>query len=122
MQKYSNSYPKRGEIFIADLDPGFGRELHKKRPVLILSGNKINKGTINAIIVPSSTQLPNNTGPDAVQIDKGEGVDKPSVLLPIFIRSIDQKRLIKKVGSLSKIKMREVEESICLVLDLEEEL
>jgi mRNA interferase MazF len=122
MQKYSNDYPKRGEIFIADLNPGFGRELHKKRPVLILSSNKVNEGTINTIIVPSSTQIPTATGPDTVLIDKSQGVDKPSVLLPIFMRSIDQKRLIKKIGTLSKSKMREVEESISLVLDLEKEL
>ena len=113
---------KRGDIWIVDLNPGFGREIHKKRPALILSSNKVNAGTINAIIVPSSTQLPATIGPDMVKIDNAEGVDRPSVLLPIFIRSIDQKRLIKKVGVLSKIKMREVEESIRLILNLEEEL
>lgn len=119
MQKHLNNYPKRGEIFIADLNPGFGRELHKKRPVLIISSDKLNENTIHAIIVPSSTQLPNALGPDMVRIGRDEGADKPSVLLPVFMRSIDQTRLIKKIGSLSKNKMQEVEKSLKLVLDLQ---
>ena len=119
MQKLSDKYPKRGEIFIADLDPSFGRELHKKRPVLIISNDNINQGTSNVIIIPASTQFPKTPGPEMILIDKQEGLDKQSALLPIFIRSIDQERLIKKIGTISKTKMQEVEESTKLVLSLE---
>lgn len=113
---------KRGDLWIVDLNPGFGREIHKKRPALIISSNNINKNTKDVIVVPASTQVFATIGPEVIPIDKETGVDQPSVLLPVLIRSVDQQRLIKKVGYISKAKMQEVEESIRLVLDLEEEL
>jgi len=52
---------------------------------------------------------------------KIKGLDKKSVLLPVFIKSIDQERLIKKIGVIPKIKLQEVEEAIKIVLDLKKE-
>ncbi len=119
MQKPLINYPKRGEIFIADLDPSLGRELRKKRPVVIVSRNFINKDTSSVIIIPASSRVPHTIGLEMVSVGKAEGLDKESVLLPVFIRSIDQQRLIKKIGILFKTKMEEVEESIKLVLDID---
>lgn len=110
---------KRGDIWIVNLEPGFGRELHKKRPALIISHNNINNNTKDVIVVPSSTQIFNIIGPEVILIDEKTGVDKPSVLLPVLIRSVDQQRLIKKIGSISKTKMEEVEEALKLVLDID---
>lgn len=108
----------RGDMWIVDLDPGFGRELRKKRPALIISTNAIQQAGVNAIIVPASSQVPKTIGIEMVPIGKKEGLTKPSVLLPVFIRHIDQKRLMKKIGSLSKGKLREVEKAINVVLGL----
>lgn len=107
----------RGDIWLVNLDPGFGREIHKKRPALIISANAIHQNTANAIIIPASSQVPKTIGVEMVLVGKKEGLDKSSVLLPVFIRHIDQERLIKKIGSLPKVKMREVEEAIKIVLD-----
>lgn len=107
----------RGDIWLVDLDPGFGREIHKKRPALIVSTNAIHSDTTNAIIIPASSHVPKTIGVEMVVVGKKEGLDKPSVLLPVFIRHIDKERLIKKIGSLSKEKLREVEEAIKIVLD-----
>lgn len=118
MQKSLKTYPKRGEIFVADLNPSFGREIHKKRPVLIVSTDRLNEATTHAIIIPSSTQVPKIVGPDMVKIGQAQGLDKPSILLPLFIRSIDQDRLIKQIGTIDEKTMQEIEESLKLVLDL----
>lgn len=107
----------RGDVWLVDLDPGFGREIHKKRPALIVSTNAIHQDTTNAIIIPASSQVPKTIGVEMVVVGKKEGLDKPSVLLPVFIRHIDQERLIKKISSLSKVKLREIEEALKIVLD-----
>lgn len=57
-----------------------------------------------------------------VQVGKQDGLDKESVLLPVFIRSIDKDRLIKKAGRLSKEKLQEVEKALKLVLGIAEEV
>lgn len=118
MQKSGKNYPKRGQIYIANLDPGFGREIHKKRPVLIISDNVFNQTRNHVIIIPSSSIRPPLLTPEIISIGKPKGLEKESVLILIFIRSIDQDRLIKKVGQISKNKMQDVEEALKLVLGL----
>src|SRR5438270_7824426 len=93
---------KRGDIWIVDLNPGFGREIHKKRPVLIISKNIIHQTTINVIIIPISSQVPQTIGPEMILLDNETGLEKPSVAFPLFIRSIDQARLVKRVGSINQ--------------------
>ena len=66
MQKSGKSYPKRGEIYIADLDPAYGLEIHKKRPALIISNNALNRALPTVIIVPFSSIMPQEFGPDLV--------------------------------------------------------
>lgn len=103
---------------MVNLEPGFGREIHKKRPALILSKNSIHTNSDHVIIIPASSLVPKIVGIEMVTIGKKEGLDKSSILLPIFIRSIDQQRLIKKVGKIPKTKLQEVENIIKIVLDL----
>lgn len=112
---------KRGQVWLVNLQPGFGREIHKKRPALIISANSINNYTPYVVIVPASSQIPKMIGTEMVSVGKKEGLDKQSVLLALFIRNIDQERLIKKIGSVSKAKLQEAEEAIRLVLDLQKE-
>lgn len=107
---------KRGEIWLIDLNPGFGREMHKKRPALIISDNVVNNSPAHIIVIPASSQVPKIIGVEMVVVGKKEGLDKNSVLLPLFIRSIDKERLVKKVGTLSKAKLLQVEQAIKIVL------
>lgn len=112
---------KRGELWIVDLDPGFGREVHKKRPALVISQNSLHQDTTNAIIIPVSSQVPQIIGIEMVLVGKDEGLDKQSVLLPVFVRSIDQDRLVKRIGKLSKDKLAQVEQALKIVLGVTEE-
>lgn len=119
-QRSSRSYPKRGEIYIADLNPGFGREIHKKRPVLIISNDILNQTSFTTVITPFSSIVPQFISPDMVEAPQLKGLDKESVILIDKIRSIDKERLMEKVGRLSQAKLSEVEESLKLVLGMVE--
>jgi mRNA interferase MazF len=49
---------KRGEIWVANLNPPRGREVSKIRPVLIIQANElINAGTPMVIVLPLTTQV-----------------------------------------------------------------
>lgn len=119
MKKPLINYPKRGEIFVADLNPSFGREIHKKRPVLVISNNILNQVLPTVVIIPFSSIVPQFIGPDMVKVNRQKGLDKSSTLIVNQIRSIDRERLVKKAGKLSKIDLEQVEEAIKIVLDLE---
>lgn len=110
----------RGEIWLTNFNPAFGTELHKNRPSLIISSNKVNKHYPRVIVIPISTK--NYSGLSVVQItSKASGLERQSVILPAEIRAVDKIRLIKKVGKISRNKIREVEEVIKLVLGMDEE-
>ena len=111
-------YPKRGEIYIADLNPAFGREIHKKRSVLVISSDVINKNFPTVIMLPFSSIVPLGIGADTIKVSKSAGLNKDSVILATQIRSIDKSRLVEKVGKLSAEKLEEVEDSLKLVLGM----
>lgn len=117
-QTPSNIYPKRGEIYLADLNPGFGQEIHKKRPVLIISTNALNRTLPTVVIIPYSSVVPQFVGLDVVIFLSQGGLDKKSALIVNQIRSVDKVRLDKKIGKISKAKLSEVEESLKIVLGI----
>lgn len=117
-QTPSNIYPKRGEIYLADLNPGFGREIHKKRPVLIISTNALNKTLPTVVVIPYSSIVPQFVGLDVVIFLSRRGLDKKSALIVNQIRSVDKVRLGKKIGKITKAKLLEVEESLKIVLGI----
>lgn len=110
---------KRGEIWLTNFDPGFGTELHKMRPSLVISSNEVNKHHPRVIVLPVSTK--NYSGLSVVNIASREsGLDKESVILPVEIRAVDKIRLTKRLGKVSKNKLTQVEEAAKLVLGFEQ--
>jgi mRNA interferase MazF len=48
---------QRGEIYWANLEPSFGKEIGKVRPVLILSNNQQNLYSPLVIVLPITSSL-----------------------------------------------------------------
>lgn len=113
----------RGEIWTTNLlEGGVGFEISKKRPGLVISSNNINSKSPIVIIIPISSQISQVIGPERVLLPKKEaGLEKDSMLLVYQLRAIDKTRLGKKVGKISKEKIKEVEEALRLVLSLDED-
>lgn len=110
---------KRGEIWIVNLEPSLHREMHKKRPAIVISNNIFHEKTYHVIVIPISSQAPKIVGPEMILVSQKEGLDKQSIALPLFIRSIDQERLVKKIGTLSEAKLQAIGESLKFVLQLD---
>jgi len=111
-------YPKRGSIYIANLDPALGREMRKKRPILVISENTLNQALFTIVVIPFSSLIPAFVGLDLVVFKKQTGLDKKSVLIVNQLRAIDKSRLVSKAGLISSAKMQEVEAAIRAVLGL----
>ncbi len=111
---------RRGDIWTADLRPGVGYEIAKKRPVLIISTDAVNTISPTVIVIPITSQQYTVIGPERVPVTKEESnLAKHSFALITQMRSIDKTRLIKKVHVLPVAKMKEIEAGIRIVLDLE---
>ncbi len=89
---------RRGEIWLARLDPVLGSETGKTRPVLIIQndiGNRHSPTTIVAVVTEYSERKASY--PFCVAVKKDEGLDKDSVVNMSQIRTIDKKRLVSPI-------------------------
>ena len=111
---------RRGEIYLADLDPARGHEQAGARPVLIIQndiGNHYSSTTIAAAI---TSRISKKRLPVHVEISAQESeLPRDSVVLLEQIRTLDKERLIRKMGELPLEKMRVVNIAIHKSLDLE---
>ena len=102
---------KRGDIFIANLSPSRGSEQFGIRPVVIIQSDKYNFNSPTTIVAAVTGMKKNLTQSTHVTI-KAELLKKESVILLEQIRTIDKSRLIKRIGSISKRKMREIDKAL----------
>jgi len=107
------------EICLADLDPKFGTESRKSRPVLIVQSDLLNKVHPSTIVCPITTNIKNGVSILRVNLKKGEGgMKKPSSIMIDQIRAIDNKRFVKKIGTLPKKLQSLVVNNIAIILDI----
>ncbi|MBC8488752.1 MAG: type II toxin-antitoxin system PemK/MazF family toxin [Bacteroidetes bacterium] len=112
---------KQYEIWVADLSPRIGTEPGKTRPVLILQTNLLNKTSHpSTIICPITTNIKKDTSILRVHIKKGTAnVQEDCAVMIDQMRAIDNKRLLKKIGSLTKELILKIKENVLIILDLE---
>ena len=110
---------KQYEIWIADLNPKFGTESGKTRPVLVIQTDLLNKVHPSTIICPITTNIRKRVSILRVNLKQGQaGLKKESAIMIDQIRAIDNKRFLQKIGELPKTLIPKVEENIKIVLDI----
>ena len=107
------------EVWIADLDPRFGAEPGKKRPVVVVQSDLINGKINTTMICPITTKLIAAANILRLRLLKGEaGLSQDSDVLVSQIRAIDNNRFIHKLGSLHPTKQLLLDRCLSIVLDL----
>ena len=110
---------KRGDIFLANLEPIKGSEQGGMRPVLIIQNDISNKYSPVTIIAAITSKVFEKEFPTNVFLTKQESkLDKDSTIMLNQIRTIDKSRIIKRLSSLSYIIMRKVDLAIKISLSL----
>ena len=112
--------PRRGEIYLCSFDPTVGHEIKKTRPALVIQndiGNGYSALTIVAAITSTISPVPY---PVEVVIDPaaGNGLDTKSSIRLDQIRTVDRKRLVKRLGIVDSATMTKVDEALKISLGL----
>ena len=111
---------KRFDIWIADLNPPNGTEPGKIRPVVIVQTDLLNNFHPSTLVCPLTTNVIHGAEILRVNLAKNEGgLKKRSAVLIDQLRAIDNKRLIKKSGSLTKTTKTKLMNNLKVVLDLD---
>ncbi|MFH1975700.1 MAG: type II toxin-antitoxin system PemK/MazF family toxin [Pseudomonadota bacterium] len=94
---------KRGDIFLAALDPVVGREISKTRPVVVVSNDKNNEFSGTVTILPITSKSTQTVYPFEVFLPMDHAnLPKDSKIKADQIRTLDKSRLIKHIGALDK--------------------
>jgi len=107
------------EIYLANLNPKKGHEVGKTRPVVVIHSALIEGVLQTSIVCPITTQLSAATLL-RVHIPFKEtsttGLSEPSDVIVDQIRSIDNQRLIKKLGELPTAQIEQLQKSLQTIL------
>lgn len=110
---------KRGEVYLVGFDPTVGAEIQKTRPALILQNDSANRSSSITIVAAITSQIDDRLYPTEVLLLPPEGgLRSASVVLLNQIRSIDMRRLIRRLGSLKPATMEKVDRALRISFDL----
>ena len=110
---------KRGDIFIADLNPVQGSEQGGIRPVLIVQNDRGNRFSPTVICVAMTSQLSKNDLPTHVWVSaKDSGLKSDSLVLCEQIRTIEKRRLKSHAGYISGLALERVNTALCAAMGI----
>ena len=114
--------PQYGYLYLADLNPRFGTEPGKVRPVVVVQTNSLNRYHPSTVICPLTTKVAGFENPLRVAIPKGvSGLTRPSDILVDQVKAIDNRRLRRKLAALPDPYLSELRQKLLLILDFIEE-
>ncbi|HEX7339769.1 MAG TPA: type II toxin-antitoxin system PemK/MazF family toxin, partial [Rhodanobacteraceae bacterium] len=94
---------KRGEIWLAALDPTVGSEIRKSRPCVVVSPPEMHDYLRTAIVAPMTTG--SHPAPFRIPV-RFRG--KTGLILLDQIRTLDKVRLVKRLGAANAATMTSV--------------
>ncbi len=110
---------RRGDIYIANLNPFRGSEQGGTRPVLVLQNNDGNFYCPTLIVAPLSSKLKKTNLPTHFLLKKGRGLYTDSIVELEQIKTIDKSRVQRYVGKITPEQMSGVEDAIRESLGME---
>ena len=103
---------RRGDVFVANLDPTIGVEIKKARPVIVFSNDSINRFSQLAVVVPLTKNIA-HLSPSHALIPKGVArLTFASKAVTEQIKAVDKRRLVKRLGSLPPALLAQVERAL----------
>ena len=93
---------KQGEVWIINLDPSMGSEMKKSRPCVILNNDTVGKLALKVIAPLTDYKAHYALVPWMVTVEPTSvnGLKKRSSIDLFQVRSLSQKRLVQKIGTI----------------------
>ena len=112
---------RRGEIYFVDLDPVRGREQSGRRPVLVISSDKINSKplVVSVVVGTKGENIPRDYSTNVRLSPAQTGLPIETVFLCFQIRAIDHNRFPgTPAGKVSNGILSKIEDAVRRCLEL----
>jgi len=108
---------RKGDLFLADLEPQGGAEPGKVRPVVVVQANLLNGIHPSTVICPVTTNAQPGVMFLRVHLAAGEGgLKHKSDILVDQIRAIDNRRLLQRLGKISRRSQARLAKNLSVLL------
>ena len=111
---------KRGEVYLARLDPVEGSEQGGNRPVIIVSRDAINTHSPVLLAVPCTSYHPSKRVFATQVLIKAPdgGLERDSIVKADQVRVLAKTRLLRRLGNLSETTLSQLNYALLIALDL----
>lgn len=111
--------PKRGEVWLVQLDPTRGAEMQKTRPAAVISSDTFNAQPLRIIVPITTWQEKFARWPFMIFIKQSptNGLTQDSCGNVLQVRSVSVERLSKKIGVLSGTEIDTLIAGVALCID-----
>lgn len=105
-------------VYLADLNPSFGTEPGKTRPVVVVQTDLLNNHHPSTIACPLTTRIHPQSEILRVHLRKGEaGLTEKSDIMVDQVRAIDNRRFIRRLGVIGRLSQKKLTENIQIILN-----
>lgn len=110
--------PRRGDVWLVDLDPTRGHEQTGRRPALVVSVDLFNSGPADLVVIAPITSRGRGILWHVGLVPPDGGVRVQSFIMCEAVRSIAKERFVQRWGSASAPVLAEVERRLRILLAL----
>jgi mRNA interferase MazF len=112
------SEARRGELWLLDLGEPVGREPGFDRPGLVVSSDEWNRHAATTTVLPLT--LTSHGLPTRIEIEAGtvNGLDETSYARCEDIRSVSERRLVRRIGAVDSAVMASVARTLRTFLEI----
>jgi len=103
---------RQKEIWFADLNPSKGSEQSGTRPVVVVSGDLLNKYLNVVWIVPLTSKIKNYKGNPVLSPNEANKLSAKSEALVFHLQSATKDRLLRKVGVIEDNEFQRIKKTI----------
>ena len=111
--------PKRGEIWLVNLDPTIGAEIRKTRPAVIISSDSVGILPVRLIapITGWDVRYSGNVWHVSITPDGTNNLSKHSAVDVLQVRGVDTARFVHRIGKLPHKAIKEITEALAAVVE-----
>ena len=115
----SGSNPRRGEVWLVNLDPTLGSEIRKTRPAVVISSDAVGRLPIKLVapITEWNLRFAPNVWHVHLEPDGANGLSKASAIDVLQVRGVDTVRFVHKLGELTAEQMEEIILAMAAVIE-----